>query len=263
MFGDTHFDPALPSGGFRREPRSGIRLLAVVAVRDEMRYLPGLIANLAAQVDGIVALDDGSTDGTREYLKRCYEVLEVLTNPVDRPAWDEPGNHARLVRAAVGHRADWLLAIDADERVERDFRSRAERVIARGKRARISAYRVRIRELWGSPDLYRADGVWGRKTTPRLFAARPDHALDARPLHAGKAPLQAGWRGRYVLADLVVYHLRMVSSEDRAARRRRYEKADPELRWQPRHGYSYLTDEGGLVVRPVPRDRDYEPRPAA
>ena len=47
-----------------------------------------------------------------------------------RPAWDEPGNHARLVDAAMRAGADWAMSIDADERVERDFRARAERVIA-------------------------------------------------------------------------------------------------------------------------------------
>jgi glycosyltransferase involved in cell wall biosynthesis len=240
-----------------------VRLIALVAVRDEMRFLPGLVSNLASQVDGIVALDDGSTDGSGEFLRSRGEVLEVLRNPPGRPGWDEPGNHARLVRAAIAHGAEWLLAIDADERVERHFRARAERVIRRGRWARISGYRVRIRELWDHSARYRADGVWGRKSTPRLFAARADHAVDTRPVHASKAPLQARWLGRYVLADLWIYHLRMMRPEDRAARRRRYEDADPELRWQPRHGYSYLTDDKGLVLRPVPRTRGYEPRPDA
>ena len=100
-------------------------------------------------------------------------MLEVLRVPGDRPAWDEVGNYRRLVEAALRHGATWAVSIDADERVERDFRRRAERVIARGRWLGLSAYAVRLRELWDAPDQYRSDGVWGRKGPARLFRLRP------------------------------------------------------------------------------------------
>ena len=115
-----------------------------------MRFLPGYLASLAPNVDGIVALDDGSTDGSHELLQSSPHVLEVVRVPPDRPRWDEVGNHRRLVQAALRHAPDWLVSVDADERVERDFRARAERVIHRGHRSGHSAYAVRLRELWGS-----------------------------------------------------------------------------------------------------------------
>jgi hypothetical protein len=223
-----------------------------------MRFLPGYLASLAPNVDGIVALDDGSTDGTHELLQSSPHVLEVVRVPPDRPRWDEVGNHRQLVQAALRHAPDWLVSVDADERVERDFRTRAERVIRRGHRSGHSAYALRLRELWGSRKRYRIDGVWGNKAPARLFRARPDHEFDTRPLHAHKAPLQArDSQGRFPVADLIVYHLRMVRPEDRLARRRRYEALDPEARWQPREGYAYLTDEDGLRLRRMGRRRRF------
>ena len=221
-----------------------------------MRYLPGYLANVSPHVDGIVALDDGSRDGSGDYLRSHESVIEVLEAPRERVDWDEQANHRALVAAALRHGADWVLALDADERVEQEFRPRAERVIRRGRLLTLGAYAVRLRELWDSPDEFRVDGVWGRKAPARLFRARADHIFDPRRLHAFKAPLQDRFRGDYPLADLEVYHLRMIRCEDRLARRRRYERLDPDARWQA-EGYAYLTDESGLRLRRIDARRRY------
>ncbi|MGZ8697278.1 MAG: hypothetical protein ACXW0R_04180 [Gaiellaceae bacterium] len=225
-------------------------------MRDEMNYLPGYLANVAPHVDGIIALDDGSQDGSGDYLRSHQAVLEVLGAPNGRVEWDERANHRALVAAGIRHGAGWLLVLDADERVEQEFRVRAERIIRRGRLLGFGAYAVRLRELWDSPDEFRVDGIWGRKAPARLFRARGDHIFDPRLLHGFKAPLQDRLRCDYPLADLQVYHLRMIHSQDRLARRRRYERLDPGARWQP-VGYAYLTDESGLRLRRVDRRRGY------
>ena len=247
----------VPSRGLR-PPRRRVRLLALLQARNEIACLPGFVANLAPQVDGIVALDDGSTDGSAEYLASAPQVLELLRVPADRPAWDEVENHRALLAAALRHEADWALCVDADERVERDFRSRAERVIQRGRLLGLSAYQVPLRELWDASDAYRVDGIWGRKLVARLFRVRADHVVDTRPLHGVKAPLQSRRLGaRLPVADLELYHLRMIRADDRRVRRERYEALDPEARWQPGLGYAYLTDETGLRLRRVPEARRF------
>lgn len=221
-----------------------------------MRYLPGFLRNVAPQVDGIVALDDGSSDGSADLLKRHEAVVELLRNPTDRPVWDEVGNHRALIGAALRHGADWVICVDADERLEQDFRPRAERVIARGRLLGCSAYAMPLRELWDDPRHYRSDGIWGRKMVARLFRLRADHQFDTRELHGLKAPLQARRGGRFPKADLNLFHLAMLTPEDRAARRRRYEIADPERRWQ-RIGYEYLTDLDGLTLQPLQPGRGF------
>lgn len=248
---------ALPTGGRRRPPRR-TRLVATVAVRDDARFLTGWLRNVAPQVDGVVALDDGSSDGSGDLLAAHPSVLELLRVPRDRATWDEVANHRALVHAALRHDAAWIVALDADERVEHAFRDRAERAIRRGGALGAHAFRVRIAELWDTPTTVRVDGLWGRKTAARLFRARADHQFDTRPLHAHKAPLQARRLGRFPLADLRVYHLRMVDEADRRARRERYETLDPEARWQPGLGYGYLTDPSGLRLAPVPGRRRFD-----
>jgi len=246
----------MPSCGLPGTGARKTRLLALLAVRDGMRFLPGFLRNVAPQVDGIVALDDGSSDDSPGLLARHASVIELLRNPRSRPAWDEVGNHRLLLAAALRHRAQWVICVDADERLERDFRTRAERVIARGRLLGYSAYAVRLRELWDDPGQFRVDGIWGRKSVARLFRARQDHEFDPAPLHGSKAPQQGRRRGRFPKADLTIYHLGMLHAEDRAARRCRYELADPDRRWQA-IGYEYLTDLRNLHLQPVDERRSF------
>lgn len=244
----------------RRVPAVGPRLLCVITFRNEGRFLPGFLDNVAPQVDGILALDDGSTDGSADIVERHPAVLELLRiAPRDPHVWDERRNRRLLVDAAGRHGAQWVIGLDADERLERHFRQRADAEMERGDASGAQAYSMVIRELWDAPDQYRTDAVWGRKRTARLFRYRPDHAFNNRELHGQWAPensrtAEGGWRE----ADLILYHLRMVRADDRERRKQRYMTLDPDRRWQS-IGYEYLTDDHGLELATFPPERDYTP----
>jgi hypothetical protein len=235
-----------------------VRLFAALAARNERELLPGWMRNVGPQVDGIVALDDGSTDGTGEWLATREEVVELIRVSPDRPIWDEVANHKRLIEAACRHGAEWLVCVDADERLERGFRPRAEAVIRRGSRLGLDAYHLRLRDLWDSREHYRVDGIWATKRVGRLFRVRADVELDDRALHSAKAPLDArrvGWS--LPVAAIELYHLGMLTPAQRSARREKYERLDPDHLWQSM-GYRYLTDESGLRLRRIPARRAFE-----
>lgn len=236
------------------------RLLALLQVRDAERLLDGWLANVTPQVEGFVALDDGSRDATAERLAAHRALVELMRR--ERPAdgaFDEVGNHALLHAAAGRHGPGWLIAVDADERLERGFRRRAEREIDRLEARGLSAASVRICELWDRPDRVRVDGRWGEKRHARLFAWRADAELDPRPMHGHWAPLDSRMEHGFAEADLIVYHLGMLRREDREARRRRWEERDPRCEHQA-IGYAHLTDESGLRLARLPFGRGYRPR---
>ena len=83
----------------------------VVAMRDGRHHLPGLIMGMAAQAaapSNVIVVDDGSTDGSVDYLRR-----EV-------PSWvicstDSVGPAGARNAGARASQAEWLLFLDVDD----------------------------------------------------------------------------------------------------------------------------------------------------
>jgi hypothetical protein len=84
-------------------------LAAALIVRDEADNLPGCLASLVDVVDEIHVLDTGSADGTAE-------LAAELGATVARAVWSDDFAAARNA-AQVGWSAEWVLSIDADERL--------------------------------------------------------------------------------------------------------------------------------------------------
>lgn len=236
------------------------RLVALLQARNEERFLPGWLENVAPAVDGIVALDDGSQDATAELLQAHPKTLELMRNPVGQ-AWNERANQMALIKAGRQHQADWFICIDADERLEARFSSDIAGILADADQRGIEAFTLRLRELWNDRHHYRRDGLWGKKLRYRLFRNDPEHRkFDPRPLHRHWMPLEIVMRQATVGANLPhnLYHLRMIRPEDRQARYQRYITLDPESRLQA-EGYEYLVDETGMELVRIPEERDFLP----
>ena len=237
------------------------RVIALLSFHNEMKFLSDYLSNVAAQVDGIVALDDGSTDGSGDFVAGHGAILELVRLPPRAPhIWDEPASRSSVIAAAAKHKPDWLIGVDADERLEKEFRGRAVTEIERAQREGVLALSVYMRELWNSPVQYRSDGHWGSKRHARLFRWREDAELDPKKFHGHWAPLNSKTNGGYPPGDLNIFHLRMIDADRRRARRELYERLDPDRRLQP-IGYAHLTDETGLELSPLPVGREYEPLP--
>jgi glycosyltransferase involved in cell wall biosynthesis len=237
-----------------------MRVAALIQVRNEEQYLPAWLDNVSDCVDGIIALDDGSTDATRDILRSHPKLVELLENEPNRP-WNERANQIALVEASRRHSAEWVLCLDADERLELRFTESLGVALDDADANDKKAFLFSVRELWDDPEQYRVDGVWSMKNICRLFKNDPAHRrFDPRPLHRFWPPLE-------IVAQLGtcalqrgdrIYHLRMIRAADRTARVEQYEALDPDRRFQ-RIGYRYLIDESGIEFERVSHERRYVP----
>lgn len=110
------------------------RLSACMIVKDERAFLEDCLISLEPVVDEVIVVDTGSTDGTQD-LVRAFEKAKLVEIP-----WEDDFSKARNV--SLDHATgDWILIIDADERLHPDDRDRLRKIIATGE---VQAYYVDI-----------------------------------------------------------------------------------------------------------------------
>jgi glycosyltransferase involved in cell wall biosynthesis len=90
------------------------KFIVMLRVKDGVSFLPEWLACYANLADEIVALDNGSTDGTFEALQKHPKVVKVI-----RTEGYNEGRDKNLLYAHVRKRKpDWCLWVDVDELFE-------------------------------------------------------------------------------------------------------------------------------------------------
>lgn len=107
-------------------------LSAVVVCRDESAVIDGCLARLGFADEIVVDVDDRTADDTAERARRFTSLVELL----HFETFSQAKNHA-IARAE----GDWVLIVDADERVTTPL---AEEITATIRDPRADAYRIRI-----------------------------------------------------------------------------------------------------------------------
>lgn len=218
---------AVPTGA-HRSTAAGHRLVCLLPVRNGAQDLAGYLESVERFADSVIALDDGSTDGTAEILERSDLVEAVLRNPPREgyAGWDDARNRARVLDEALARGADWVLWLDADERIDAEdgaaLRSFVQREAVSGM-----AYGFRVFRMIGGLDRYDEAGLW----VYRLFAPEPGQELPRRRLHLVPVPTSIP-RADYRRTTLRIQHLANVTSARRLQRLAKYEQADPDRRYQ-------------------------------
>jgi glycosyltransferase involved in cell wall biosynthesis len=118
------------------------RLSVLVVARDEEQNLGGCLASAAFADERVVVVDAASRDGTLEIARRTADL--VLVRRFDHFAAQR---NAGLERAS----GDWILSIDADERVTPELAAEVRAALSDPERPEVG-YRVPIRsEVLGRP----------------------------------------------------------------------------------------------------------------
>jgi tetratricopeptide (TPR) repeat protein len=211
--------------------RGVAKVAAVFSYRYDAQLVPGLIENISPSVHAWVGFDDRAA-------------VEAMSN--------EPARRNVLLNAARAIGAEWILAVDPDERFEIGLEDRITQMTNREEPA---LWNFAIRELF-LHDSYRIDGLWGGKKQMRLFPANASNAASGDNYHGGWVKLHSGLRS--FDSGLNLYHLRHILPARRQHRRDTYAAADPDRRFQ-KIGYDYLVDERSMVLEAIAKGRGYFP----
>lgn len=211
-------------------------LVCLLPVRNGEADLPGYLESVARFADAVVALDDGSTDNTRAILDASPLVKIVLDNPprLDYAGWDDAANRNRLLDAAADLEPEWIMSLDADERISPDdaaaLRSFVEREALPGL-----AFGFKVYRMWEGLGQYDRAGLW----VYRLFSFEPGQRFPDQRLHFVPIPTDIP-RERWVRTTIRIQHLAGLTEERRLARFVKYRQADPDNAFQ--HTYRDLLE---------------------
>lgn len=207
------------------------RTIAVFSYRYDAHLVPDLLANLDPIVDGWIAFDDRQAQG-------------IFSSETHR--------RRLLLESACDAGADWILAVDPDERLEYATADRIGQLTSRRRRI---AWGFHFREMYSSTD-YRVDGIWGTKIQHRLFRAYDPAQYRSKDLHGLWYPEGIGFKERN--SDLNLYHLKMIEPKRRSGRQALYRQLDPKHEMQD-IGYDYLADETNARFESIAAGREYLP----
>jgi glycosyltransferase involved in cell wall biosynthesis len=151
---------------------SKLPLTIVIPTLDEAAQIREAVS-AALWADEVIVVDGGSTDGTPILARSAgATVLEVPRRTIAAQ---------RNAGIAVA-RNDWILALDADERVPNELRDELGTLLASPQSA---AYRIHFRNFYLGQEL--RHGGWGRDWHVRLFSH--DRRFVERRVHESLEPI--------------------------------------------------------------------------
>ncbi len=235
--------------GERAEPARRTPVVCLLPARNAAADLPGFLESAARFCDAVVALDDGSTDTTRELLEASPLVKVVLTNPRrgDYRGWDDAANRNRFLTAAGRLNPRWIFSMDADERMDAADAAALREFLARDALPGC-AYGLRVVPMQGDTEHYAPRYLW----VYRLFAYQPGQSFPAKRLHFVPVPTSIP-RAAWIKTTLRIQHLGGMTAERRLTRFEKYRQADPDREHQSDYAH-LLEDPSQDLLR-------WEPRP--
>lgn len=225
-------------------------LTASMVVRNELnRYLPLAIEHLLGFCDGVCVLDDGSDDGTYEWLLERKGV-QIIRNETSTFYQHEGRTRQRLLDFTLEAGSEYVLSIDADE-----FVGEPELLLRRCRKGS-QVFTLQMEEVWGVDErnlAIRYDGQWKPRPCPILWRTpqnmrNPFWHIPQVQLACGREPL-AVRRTRAEPSGASVFHFGWTNRLHREARFQRYAEHDGGRFHRDQHLQSILWTDDRVQVQ--------------
>ncbi|MBR3220481.1 glycosyltransferase [Candidatus Saccharibacteria bacterium] len=229
----------------KKRRTTGDKLTLMMMVHNESgRYLEEVITAVKPLLKNAVILDNASTDDTIELVKKAlkgtpHHIIKNQTNHFAK----EYKSRSRLWRETIKTNPDWILALDADEVLERNALKVIPELL---KNPDVDVYGFPLYDFW-QPDFYRDDALWSahKNFADVLIRYQPKfrYKYPRRNHHCARLPENAIKILPYCHYPLRIKHLGWLRDEDKKAKYDRYLKMDPEGKYGSIAQYQSILDE--------------------
>lgn len=165
------------------------KVICITQIFNEIRKenLPRFWQYIQPLVDGVIVYDDGSTDGSYEYLQgKTLEIIRGGSNDFKNEI-----NHKKiLLDRALNYKPDFILWLDADEVLSTDSREEIQILCRYAVDNNIDGIALHEVNLWRSSDWKRTDNSYDLGWFVRLWRVTPDISFSTsdRGLHQQQYP---------------------------------------------------------------------------
>jgi glycosyltransferase involved in cell wall biosynthesis len=227
-------------------------VICLLPARNAAEYLHAYFENVRHFADGVLALDDGSTDLTASILKRTSLVLKVLSNPKRETyaGWDDAQNRQRLLTACGLFAPAWVIWLDADELIAPPDIPLLQRLIS-DIAQHGHAYAFEVLRMIGDLGHFDLSKLW----VYRFFAFGEGQHLPTSRLHFRPIPTDIPLERQH-RTIIRILHRSSVTAKARRARFEKYCQADPDRIWQPSYGNLLAAPGHKWELRPHPEEMD-------
>lgn len=215
-------------------------IIALIQVRNESKNIVEILPHLDSYCDGIILLDDGSTDDSYELALSHKLILKVKKKY--KGYFDDLGNRNSLLKLANFFKSRWFFFIDADERF--DFRYGDLRQVVSSKDIdKFDVCRFHLVDLWNNETTCRVDMPDREKngvvTRARMFKNKGSMQIYTnREIHFPAVP----YMHNVLVPKILLLHYGNFNKQIRDRKYELYKSQDPDGR-KLGFDYEFLKDE--------------------
>jgi hypothetical protein len=223
-------------------PNKQNSIICLLQVRNEADIINETLAYLDELVDGIILLDDDSTDNTYELA--VSSKLLCKGKKEAKAKFDDLANRNLLLEMASFYKSDWLLFLDADERLHKQYNKLREII----KNTKADVLEFKCVHVWNDPQKYRVDipeGVDGIMSRPRMFRHKGWMQIYAnREIYFPAVPFFKNMAS----VPIVIVHYGLMNVTVRERKYELYKKQDKDGAKQG-YTYEYLLDKAPILEK--------------